>query len=74
MANKVIICGIDTSTLPKCTNEELNNLMKKIKSGDNTAREQFVIYNMRLVLSIVQIVMWQLVSINELFSNIFVPM
>lgn len=54
MANKVIICGIDTSTLPKCTNEELNNLMKKIKSGDNTAREQFVIYNMRLVLSIVQ--------------------
>lgn len=54
MANKVIICGIDTSTLPKCTNEELNNLMKKIKSGDNEAREQFVIYNMRLVLSIVQ--------------------
>lgn len=54
MANKVIICGIDTSTLPKCTNEELVNLMNKIKAGDNEAREQFVIYNMRLVLSIVQ--------------------
>ena len=54
MAGKVIICGIDTSTLPKCTNAELNELMTKIKSGDNNAREQFVIYNMRLVLSIVQ--------------------
>ena len=54
MANKVIICGIDTSTLPKCTNEELNSLMLKIKSGDNVAREKFIIYNMRLVLSIVQ--------------------
>lgn len=54
MANKVIICGIDTSTLPKCTNDELNQLMAKIKSGDLEAREQFVIYNMRLVLSIVQ--------------------
>lgn len=54
MANKVIICGIDTSTLPKCTNDELNTLMKKIKSGDIEAREKFVIFNMRLVLSIVQ--------------------
>ena len=54
MANKVIICGIDTSTLPKCTNDELNKLMIKIKSGDIDAREQFIIYNMRLVLSIVQ--------------------
>ncbi|MBR7172274.1 MAG: sigma-70 family RNA polymerase sigma factor [Clostridia bacterium] len=54
MANKVIICGIDTSTLPKCTTDELNNLMLKVKSGDVEAREQFVIYNMRLVLSIVK--------------------
>lgn len=54
MANKVIICGIDTSTLPKCTNDELNMLMQKVKSGNLEAREQFVIYNMRLVLSIVK--------------------
>ena len=54
MANKVIICGIDTSTLPKCTNDELNKLMQKVKSGNLEAREQFVIYNMRLVLSIVK--------------------
>ncbi len=54
MANKVIICGIDTSTLPKCSQSKLNELMQKIKSGDKSAREEFVFYNMRLVLSIVQ--------------------
>ena len=54
MANKVIICGIDTSTLPKCNNETLTNLMTKIKSGDKNARTEFIFYNMRLVLSIVQ--------------------
>ena len=54
MANKVVICGIDTSTLPKCNNERLTELMNRIKLGDEMAREDFIIYNMRLVLSIVQ--------------------
>lgn len=54
MANKVVICGIDTSTLPKCNAEKLNSLMNEIKAGNSQAREDFVIYNMRLVLSIVQ--------------------
>lgn len=54
MSNKVVICGIDTSTLPKCNSEKLSELMNKIKSGDTFARDEFVMYNMRLVLSIVQ--------------------
>ena len=54
MANRVTICGIDTSTLPKMKNSELMELMKKIKTGDETAKKQFVIANLRLVLSIVQ--------------------
>lgn len=54
MANKVIICGIDTSALPKCTSEKLTSLMTEIKQGSLKAREEFVMYNMRLVLSIVQ--------------------
>lgn len=54
MANKVVICGIDTSTLPKCSGEKLIELLQRVKSGDKDAREQFVMYNMRLVLSIVQ--------------------
>ena len=54
MAYKVVICGVDTSTLPKCDNKKLNELMERIKQGDMIAREEFIIYNMRLVLSIVK--------------------
>lgn len=54
MASKVIICGIDTSTLPRCNKDTLNELMIKIKQGDEKARDDFIFYNMRLVLSIVQ--------------------
>lgn len=54
MANRVAICGVDTSTLPKLKNDELVELMKKVKMGDELAREQFVVANLRLVLSVVQ--------------------
>lgn len=54
MANKVVICGIDTSTLPKCTKEHSDELLRQIKQGDMAAQEQFVMYNIRLVLSIIQ--------------------
>ena len=52
MANKIMICGIDTSSLPRATNDELISLLEKIKQGDNLARDKFVLYNTRLVLSI----------------------
>lgn len=54
MSNKVFICGVNTSTLPKLKNAEMVELMKKVKSGDDFARDEFVIANMRLVLSVVQ--------------------
>src|SRR5574344_2797963 len=54
MAGKVTICGIDTSTLPKLKSTELDELMKKIKAGDKEAKKQFIIANLRLVLSVVQ--------------------
>lgn len=54
MANKVVICGIDTSSLPKCTNEKSNELLTKIKAGEPGAQEEFIMLNMRLVLSIIQ--------------------
>ena len=54
MANKVAICGVDTSKLPKLKNNELIELMKKVKQGDELARDQFVVANLRLVLSVVQ--------------------
>ena len=54
MANKVFVCGVNTSTLPKLKTAEMEELMKKVKQGDELARDEFVIANLRLVLSVVQ--------------------
>ncbi len=54
MSNKVVICGVDTSTLPKFSAQELADLMQKLKNGDEEAKQQFIYGNMRLVLSVVQ--------------------
>ncbi len=54
MLSKVVICGVDTSGLPKLTAKENEELMKKLKAGDKAAREKFIVGNMRLVLSLVK--------------------
>ena len=54
MANKVEICGVNTSKLPVLSNEEKMALFEKIKQGDIKARETFIGGNLRLVLSIIQ--------------------
>ncbi|MGN0813460.1 MAG: SigB/SigF/SigG family RNA polymerase sigma factor [Candidatus Coproplasma sp.] len=54
MYDKVVICGVDTSGLPKLTPKEQEELMLKLKAGDSQAREKFIIGNMRLVLSLVK--------------------
>ena len=54
MANKVVIAGVNTSMLPKLKNSEVMELLKKVKEGDEFARDQFVVANLRLVLSVVQ--------------------
>lgn len=51
---KVEICGVDTSGLPKLTAKESEELMLCLKSGDKQARDKFIIGNMRLVLSLVK--------------------
>ncbi len=54
MAAKVVVCGVDTSKLPKLKSEEMEKLMKRVKTGDALARDEFVVANLRLVLSVVQ--------------------
>lgn len=54
MLQKVVICGVDTSGLPKLSGKEQEELMVKIKQGDAQAREKFIVGNMRLVLSLVR--------------------
>lgn len=52
--NKVEICGVDTTKLPMLSAKDMHQLMLKVKSGDEQAREEFIRSNLRLVLSIVQ--------------------
>lgn len=54
MTNKVVICGVNTSTLPVLSREEKDALLVKIKQGDMEARETFIKGNLRLVLSVIQ--------------------
>ena len=54
MSNKVVICGVDTSSLPKLSQSEMSELILKVKKDPESYREEFVFANMRLVLSIVQ--------------------
>ncbi len=52
--HKVEICGVDTAGLPKLTAKESEELMRRLKAGDKAARDEFIIGNMRLVLSLVK--------------------
>jgi len=52
--SKVEIAGVNTSKLPLLSTQEKEVLMKKIKAGDENAREEFVHGNLRLVLSIIK--------------------
>ena len=52
--NKVEICGVNTSKLKILTDDEKNELMKKTKAGDPSARQELIYGNLRLVLSIIQ--------------------
>ena len=54
MINKVEICGVNTSKLPVLTNKEKNELLTKIKQGNEEARTTFINGNLRLVLSVIQ--------------------
>ena len=54
MLQKVEICGVNTSSLPTLTLKEQQELMLRLKSGDEAAREQFITGNLRLVLSLVR--------------------
>ena len=54
MSNRVVISGVNTANLPKLKNAEVMELLKKVKQGDEFARDKFVVANLRLVLSVVQ--------------------
>lgn len=54
MNGKVMICGINTANLPKLNEKQAEELLKKIAEGDGISRENFIVANMRLVLSVIK--------------------
>ena len=67
MARRVYICGIDTSTLPKITQAESRDLLRRIKDGDQVAKDYYIYCNMRLVLSVAQ----RFMSCKENMDDVF---
>ena len=66
--NKVEISGVNTSRLPVLTASEKEELIKKIKNGDQEARQTFINGNLRLVLSVIQRFRGRGESADDLFQ------
>ena len=52
--NRVEICGVNTSKLKVLKEKEKIALLRRIRDGDKTARDELINGNLRLVLSVVQ--------------------
>src|SRR3954471_7785692 len=65
---RVEICGIDTSELPLLTNDVMKETFIRLQSGDQSAREELVIGNLRLVLSLVQRFAYRGEQADDLFQ------
>ena len=54
MLGKVEICGVNTAKLPTLKSDEMTELLRRSRSGDERARETLIQGNLRLVLSVIQ--------------------
>ncbi len=54
MQGKVDICGVNTSRLTVLTQTETDALLRRVKEGDEGARQRLIEGNLRLVLSVIQ--------------------
>ncbi len=66
--NKVEICGVNTAKLKVLTDEEKRELLIKTKNGDAAARQELILGNFRLVLSIVQRFTNRKENLDDLFQ------
>ena len=65
---KVEICGVNTSKLPILQNEEKEALFARIKNGDEKAREEYIKWNLRLVLSVIKRFSGSNENVDDLFQ------
>ena len=65
---KVEICGVNTSGLKTLNEEEKQSLLKRAHEGDEGAREELVMGNLRLVLSVIGRFQARRESVDDLFQ------
>lgn len=68
MAKRVEICGIDTSSLPKLSHEKSMDLLRAAQKGDETAKNEFITANLRLVLSVIRRFYDKRESLDDVFQ------
>ena len=68
MRGKVEICGINTAELKVLKNEEMVALLKRLRAGDESAREALICGNLRLVLSVIQRFAGRGENVDDLFQ------
>ncbi len=66
--SKVVICGIDTSSIKMLTSEQQLQELKKIRMGDKLAKDRFIISNIKLVLAVCKKFNKDGVSAEDLFQ------
>ncbi len=68
MQGKVEIAGVNTAKLKVLKSDETLALLRRVKEGDETARQQLIEGNLRLVLSVIQRFSGRGESVDDLFQ------
>ncbi|MGK0467579.1 RNA polymerase sporulation sigma factor SigG [Clostridium sp.] len=68
MFNKVEICGVNTSKLPKLKEKQMKELLYRIQNGEYECREEFIQANLRLILSVIKRFNNRGVDVDDLFQ------
>lgn len=68
MQGKVEICGVNTAKLPVLKSGESRELLRRAREGDETARQELIAGNLRLVLSVIQKFAGRGESMDDLFQ------
>lgn len=68
MHGKVEICGVNTAKLKVLKSSEMTELLKRVKAGDEEARQEMIEGNLRLVLSVIQRFAGRGVNMDDLFQ------
>ena len=65
---KVVISGMSTEQLKVLNNEEMQQLFRRCQNGDESAKEELICGNLKLVLSIVQRFSSRCENMDDLFQ------